>query len=349
MGQELSGVSSKPITTVPANGNQGGGDAAIGNPAKSIATTITTDRTDHIPVVPTTDNKDPNINGTDPEKPDLTGDGNHEIEFAKRFDQLTRQEKALRLKEEKLKLDSEKYEPLQRQIEELKTNPLKALKDAGWTFKELAELILNDEKPTVDKRLDDLQNKFDADIKSRMDREEREKQEAKERKEAEEKATFEKQVGQIKQAIEDLVNENEEEYELIKNQNAFDLVWDVIQEVFNQTDGKKMLTIQEAAKSVEDYLYNEAEKNLSAKKFQSRFKRIEEPSEDDQEFAKKVEDMRAPNHYMKKLLEEKYGRGLSNDMQAEGSGGKKESSIYLTDDESKALLAEKLRRRLQAQ
>jgi hypothetical protein len=68
------------------------------------------------------------------------------------------------------------------------------------------------------------------------------------------------QLSQIKESINKFINENAETYELIKEYNAIDDVWSVIERTFINSKGKTHLTIEQASKAVEDQLFEEANK-----------------------------------------------------------------------------------------
>lgn len=261
-----------------------------------------------------------------------------DLDLAKKFNYLTSQEKKLRERESQIKSEAEKYEQISMAIENLKTNPMEALKAAGWSFKDLAELILNDEQPTLEKKVQSLEEQI---VQERKEREERARKEAEDRKAQEEKAqieAYDKAVNKAKQDIKKLVDDTES-YELIREQGAYDLVWDVVQEVFNET--KRVIPFKEACDKVEEYLTQEVEKYFNVGKFKARYQPVPDKEE--------IED-NGQNYYMKRMLEEKFGKSLSNDMASEGS--KPPSSYeqpYLSDDESKAKLAKKLREMLARQ
>lgn len=287
-------------------------------------------------VDPATSNPNPNGEPEDPEEPNPES-----VDLAKKFNTLTRHEKMLREKEEKLKTEEGEINSLRELRENLKNKPLEALKAAGLTFKDLAEMVLNDEKPTLEHQVKSLEERILADKKEREEREAREREESEKAAESAKTKKWEEAVSAAKTQIKELVDNNEEEYELIKHHGSHDLVWDVIQDVYNET--KKVIPIAEAAAKVEEYLTGEAEKILQANKFKKRFQQIKEP-EIDQE----IEEDRTHNFYAQKMLEEKYGRGLSNDLTSEGSKPPQKSQPFLSDDESKERLAKKLQQRLEA-
>jgi hypothetical protein len=158
-------------------------------------------------------------------------------------------------------MEMPKAEPVKAPLEyRLKREPLKALEDEGLSYEKLTQLILNDGKqsPEVQMQLmrEELENKYNARIeqleKSIQDKEVKKQQE------------YEAQVVQnFKNELNEFVNNNEE-YELIKANNAADAIYSVIEEHYNKTG--RILSNKEAADAVESHLLGEARKLLKLKK-----------------------------------------------------------------------------------
>lgn len=107
-----------------------------------------------------------------------------------------------------------------------------------------------------------------------------ERKQEEERKKAEEQQKtlaqkdFEERVANFVAGIHDFVGQNKETYELIDLHGQQNLVWDVIQEAARRGDS---LTVKQAADKVENYLGQQVEKALSAKKFKDRFEAKKAP------------------------------------------------------------------------
>ena len=71
-------------------------------------------------------------------------------------------------------------------------------------------------------------------------------------------------VEDFKTNIESHIQENLAEYELVNANEASDLVYDVIEQHFNETE--RVLDIKDAAEAVESYLMEEAEKFMKLNK-----------------------------------------------------------------------------------
>lgn len=200
--------------------------------------------------------------------------------FAMKFAALTRKEREVRemekkysTREKELNAKYAEYEAKTKAgqdqnvswIEKLKSKPLDVLQEAGLTYDQLTEMVLNEGNPTVEMKLERMRAEMDSKYKSELDvvkqalkdKEEKEAQEHYERTEQGYKS-------QLKQVI-----DSDEKYELTRANNAYDLVFDVVKAYFDET--QKVLTPQEAADVVEAELEEEATKILKLKKMQGKF------------------------------------------------------------------------------
>lgn len=212
-----------------------------------------------------------------------------EDQFSKKFAALSRKEKAMRDREDQY---SRKIEDLERRLEEmsrkpepekkpeiplewrLKQNPLKALEELGLGYDQLTELALNDGKLTPDLQMQLIRSELENDYKSKFEELENRLQE---REEAEVEAKYENAKHNFMSEIENAVA-SDEKYELINSSNGEELVYNVIEEHYNETGN--ILEIDEAAQAVEEYLEAEVEKMLKLNKVSSRLGRVaEEPFE----------------------------------------------------------------------
>lgn len=198
-------------------------------------------------------------------------------EFSSKFAALSRREKQMRERErqieEKINELNAKMEALNapQEVEEpsepelpfeyrFRRDPIKTMEEAGISYEELTKIVLNDgELPTemklklmgedikseTQKRIEELENKLL----------EKEKQEA--------ERDFEQQINSFKQGINDFVNSSEN-YELIQANEAHDLVYDVIEEHYKDTN--EILETSVAADHVEQYLEEELKTVLKKSK-----------------------------------------------------------------------------------
>ena len=186
-------------------------------------------------------------------------------EFASKFAALSRKEKALRQREAEMESRFKEMEDRLKAYEEkenakepelpldykLKRNPLETLAELGLPYDKLTELALNDGKLTPDMQMEimrrDLEDKYSKELESiRNDLLERDK-----------KAEEQKYQETINSYVADLtkfVNASEK-YELIKANDAVDLVFDVVENHYNETGN--ILSNEEAANLVESELEEE--------------------------------------------------------------------------------------------
>ena len=169
--------------------------------------------------------------------------------FAARFAALSRKEKELIQRERQFKENQAKLAQYEKALQAAKQNPLEYLQAAGLTLEEaLQQIIAQDEPPTEQSRLKAIEQKvqeYEAAVKKQ--------------REAQAEAKKQHELHQIKQTISQYVDENAETYELIKEYNAIDDVWSVIERTFIESNGKVHLTIEQASQAVEDHLFKEAE------------------------------------------------------------------------------------------
>jgi len=204
-------------------------------------------------------------------------EGSNQDKFASKFAALSRKEKALRDKEAEYE---SKFEEMERRLAEYESkpkepevnweqlfrrDPLRALEEAGMGYDKLTELALNDGKLTPEMQLSAMREEIEGDYQRRF--EELESKLA-EKEKAEEEAYYDSVQENFQEEIGNFVEQNQEKYELIEASQANDLVFDVIEEHYNETGN--VLNIEEAADAVESYLEEEAHKFMKLKKISAR-------------------------------------------------------------------------------
>lgn len=184
-----------------------------------------------------------------------------ELEFASRFAALTKREKAIlqqqRLMQEKAK-DLEALSKFEELKKGAKTNPIAILENLGLSYKEITDFVLNDNKPTTDSVLGTLQQQVEA-LKTQLA----------EKEASEKRSKDEAAIRNFKYAIQSHVDKNADTFELIRGNNAYDTVFEVASNVFDETG--EIPDIDEVAKQVESYLEGELEKLTKLKKIQAKF------------------------------------------------------------------------------
>ena len=198
-------------------------------------------------------------------------------QFSRKFAALSRREKDIRAKEAeyeyRMRELEERLQELQNPPEEpqapieerLRRNPFETLEELGLGYDKLTELALNDGKLTPEMQMRLMREELENGYKSKF--EELESRLA-QKEEEEEYNKYESIENNFKQEIESFVN-GKNEFELINANEASDLVYEVIEEHYNDTG--RVLELDEAAQAVESYLEDELEKLMSLGKVKSKF------------------------------------------------------------------------------
>lgn len=188
-------------------------------------------------------------------------------QISPKFAALARKEKALRsqyqaikAKEEALKAKELEYQSKYIQKDKLTQDPMAALQELGITYDQLTNLVLNQPKPE-ELAFQRLQKEIDSVKESQT-------QTQKNYQEQQTKA-YEQAVNQIRNETKVLVD-SDQAFETIKETGNVEAVVELIRSTFE--DSGTLLTVEEAAKEVEDYLTDEYSKLASLKKVQERLK-----------------------------------------------------------------------------
>lgn len=202
-------------------------------------------------------------------QPEVEAEQSNNDEFASKFAALSRREKSLRDREnqieQKIKEFEAKMESFQQpeveekpEVEELpleyrlRKNPLKTLEEQGISYEDLTQMVLNDGKLSTEHQLRLMREEIEKDYKSKYD-ELQNKLLEKERKEEEQ--SYQQTINNFKTEIKSAIDQSEE-FEFIQRQDAYELVYDVIEDFYNENGS--ILDTQEAARQVETYLEEEA-------------------------------------------------------------------------------------------
>jgi len=234
-------------------------------------------------------------------------------DFSRKFAALSRREKEIRAKEaeydQRIADLEHRFSAREPQKEpeipfdvQLRQNPLKALESVGLSYDKLTELALNDGKLTPEMQMKLMREELETDYKSKF--EDLENRLVEKEKGLEEQRYEDIKLG-FQNEIESFVNSNGEEYELIKANEANDVVYDVIEEHYNETG--KILDIREAAQAVENYLEEEASKLLNLGKIRSKFNpgnNEQEPLRQSQVTLSNAHSAQANERVARKLSEE---------------------------------------------
>ena len=236
-----------------------------------------------------TDNAEPLVDASQIFEPEAESEGEsqevqevreqegEDDQFSRKFAALSRREKEIRAKEAEYEhrmrelegrlqeLQNPPEEPQAPIEERLRRNPFETLEELGLGYDKLTELALNDGQLTPEMQMRLMKDELEHGYKSKF--EELEARLA-QKEEEEEYNKYESIENNFKQEIESFVN-SKDEFELINANGASDLVYEVIEEHYNDTG--RVLELDEAAQAVESYLEDELEKLMSLGKVKSKF------------------------------------------------------------------------------
>jgi len=189
--------------------------------------------------------------------------------FDRKFAALSRKERDIRARESELSELEDRFQSMEQEPEmpleqRLRANPLAVLEELGLGYETLTDLALNDGKLTPDMQMQLIRDELETDYQSRFhDLEQR----LEERDEREQDERYDSILSGFMEEIENHVA-SDDNYELIRANDAGDVVYEVMEEHYNQSGN--ILSIDEAAEAVESYLEEEAEKLLNLQKVRSR-------------------------------------------------------------------------------
>lgn len=260
--------------------------------------------------------------GLQPEAEQQSQQLDQDPDFIRRFNALARKEREIREREQKFKDRYGEYEGYQREREKIKENPLEFLESNGWSFQDLADFVLNNNKSTPDQKVSKLQQRIDQ-------------LEAERKKEIEDRARMEQEyraqqtVSDYKANIKKEISANNEQFELINQFKEYDTVYEVIENYYNQNG--VILEVSKAANEVEKYLESQFEKAASTSKLKKKFSHYfqPDPSKEDEGQSKQA-SFSEPST-------------LTNDVVSSSAASSSTNSTYLSDEESKRRAAEILR------
>lgn len=211
------------------------------------------------------------------------GDGANRFAFlAKKEAALVRQRQELKAQMEAINSQKSELDKLRQEIESVKsrrssykTNPMSALEDAGLSYKEITDYILNNQQISPEQKLAALEEKFESKIQAMERQREEERRLYEERAEQERLAREQATIAEFKTEIGSYVSKHKDTYELTHLYDSSDLVYDTVEAYYDQSG--KVLSIPEACDLVEKYLEKQVEKSLQTKKLSSRLTKSDTP------------------------------------------------------------------------
>lgn len=190
--------------------------------------------------------------------------------LAKKEKRIVTKQQELEAKNKELEEKLQKYEQFEAKKKNAKLNPLDFLSEAGLTYDELTEFMLNGGKPQSKDKVTELEERFNELVtKAEQEKKEREELEAKKLQEQEEKV-----IQQFKDTVKKHVADKKDVYELINLYDAQDLVISTIEAHYEKT--QQILDTDTAAELVEKHLEDEVKKLANANKFKDKFRLTEE-------------------------------------------------------------------------
>lgn len=252
----------------------------------------------------------------EPEKPE-------EEPLSTKFAALARKEKALMEKERELKKLQESVKLTELTREQIKKDPDSAIKAAG--FKDLEEFITvylqstSKTPPSLEDKVKELEEKLT--LKEQKELEAMREREEREAREAEEQA-----ISAFKGNIKDFVDSDPDKYELIAANDAYDVIYDTVYELYQQYEEAgqtQSFNAQEAMQKIADELEAELLAKLEG------FKKLKK-------FGYKEPEIKAPP------AKETFATTLTN-RQTPNSSAPVQQTRRLTREESIALAAQKLK------
>lgn len=210
-----------------------------------------------------TESKTPPQAGVIPQEgaPNTGGTPDPAKDPAREFAIISRKQKELFDREKQLKEQAAKYKDYE-EMEALKdSNPLEYLRKKGVNLESLIIAAASEgEEPTVDQKLSKLEKLLaDEQAARQKDKDDAEKAKAEAQKAAEQKF-----IDDYKKKIETDIKADLDKYECINAQNAYNLVYSVIEETWETT--RTVMPIADAAEKVETYLLSEMQKLFNIKK-----------------------------------------------------------------------------------
>lgn len=192
--------------------------------------------------------------------------------FSERFAALTKKEKLIQRSRDEVRAlkdsltkreaDLAAREERAKQFESI-NNPLEALKLKGWSYDDLTNFVLNNEKPTPDKEIQLVRSELQK-IREEQAAEKQRQTEAQTKAHENELASA---IDQFKSEVTSFVKSKADDYELINLFDQSGLVYDTIKQYYETN--QKLLSVKDGCDLVEKYLETKATKIAKAKKLQS--------------------------------------------------------------------------------
>lgn len=187
-----------------------------------------------------------------------------EYKLSERFTALSKKERQLQQQAEQLKSQQAEIKKFQDALEKSKSeDPLALLDYAGISVDDFINALAGEpgqsrreeqKEPESDEKYDSLKQEIEALKNELQEKEEKAKQD-----------NINETIEAFKDEIKSTVDARPDDFELVREMDSYDVVFDVIEEHYNENG--EVLDVEEAARKVEDYLTSEAKRIMGLKKF----------------------------------------------------------------------------------
>lgn len=200
--------------------------------------------------------------------------------LAPKFAALSRKEKEIRALEQNVKAMKAEAEALKsdyetkskssvdteaQMLKSFKDNPLKKLKEFGYTIEQLIQMEMNEDNPTTEMQMRRMREEIESKYTSELDNL---KKSMKDKEEKEANQQWEAAVSNYKGELGSFIQNNSEAYELVATRpNGVDLMFETAEIYYKKTG--RVPSTEELAKAVEEHFETEAKDILKLKKFQT--------------------------------------------------------------------------------
>lgn len=188
------------------------------------------------------------------------------------FEALARREREFLQREARWKEELKAKQEIERKLREyeesdrmFELDPMSILGKKGWTVEKLAEHISSTHEPIAGQEKHKLYGK----IKELEERLAKQDEEFKLRDQRQEETQRNSVKGRLMNDLKNLAESNPDKYELVKSENAYDHVFEVLNSYYEKHNTP--LPFEDAMDHVEKYLEQQYSKGLQYKKIKSKF------------------------------------------------------------------------------
>lgn len=187
------------------------------------------------------------------------------LALARREKALRKQMQDLKAREDAIKAKEEEYSTGYVSKDALKKDPMSILTEQGVSYDEIVQAALNQPGPQ-----DQVIKKLMADLEGVKTAQ----QQQVEAQKAGEAQAYEQALGQIRNDVKLLIDGEGDAFELVRSQDSVEDVVQLIRQTFEETGS--LLTAEDAAKQVEDHLFEHTKKLLGLSKVKGLFSQTAE-------------------------------------------------------------------------